>query len=164
MVRLRTDWISENDMALVLRLLSPANALVAQVALHTGLRVSDVLGLRSEQIAKNRVTVRELKTKKSRRIYIPEKLRQALEKQSGTVYVFEHAKDPERHRTRQAVWKDIKRAAWALRIDQNVAPHSCRKIYAVEYYKLHGLEATRRKLGHESQAVTLIYLLSELTK
>jgi site-specific recombinase XerC len=62
------------------------------------------------------------------------------------------------------VYKDIKRAAKALRLDANVAPHSLRKCYAVEIYRKSGLEATRKALNHSDSTVTLIYILSELVK
>lgn len=162
---LRTDWIEHDDMRLVMRLLTPANALAAEVALRTGLRISDVLSIKKEQLEKGcRFTVREQKTKKSRRVYLGENLRERLLQQSGEVYVFEHALDSTRHRTRQAVFKDLKRAAKALRIDANFAPHSMRKIYAVDYFRKHGLEATQKILGHHYPSTTLIYLLSELAK
>lgn len=161
---MRTDWIEHDDMKLVMRLLTPANALAAEVALRTGLRISDVLSIKKEQLEKGcRFTVREQKTKKSRRVYLGEDLRGRLLRQSGSIYVFEHALDPARHRTRQAVFKDLKRAAKALRIDANFAPHSMRKIYAVDYFRRHGLAATQKILGHNYPSTTLIYLLSELS-
>lgn len=161
---MRTDWIEHDDMKLVLRLLTPPNALAAEVALRTGLRISDVLSLKKEQLEKGaRFTVKEQKTKKSRRIYLGNDLRERLLKQSGKIYIFEHAFDENRHRTRQAVFKDVKRAAKALRIDANFAPHSMRKIYAVDYFRKHGLDATQKILGHNYPSTTLIYLLSELS-
>jgi integrase len=148
-----------------MRLLTPANANAAEVALRTGLRISDVLGLRTEQISRgNRITVREQKTGKSRRIYLGNDIREKLLRQAGEKYIWEHANDPERHRTRQAVYKDVKRAAKALRLNANVAPHSMRKIFAVDYYRKHGLDATRKMLNHDSTATTLIYILSELAQ
>lgn len=162
---MRTDWIEHDDMKLVMRLLTPANALAAEVALRTGLRISDVLSIKKEQLEKGcRFTVREQKTKKSHRVYLGNDLRGRLLQQSGDIFVFEHALDPTRHRTRQAVFKDLKRAAKALRIDANFAPHSMRKIYAVNYFRKHGLEATQKILGHYYPSTTLIYLLSELAK
>lgn len=161
---MRTDWIEHDDMKLVMRLLTPANALAAEVALRTGLRISDVLSIKKEQLEKGcRFTVREQKTKKSRRVYLGKDLRERLLRQSGNIYVFEHALDPARHRTRQAVFKDLKRAAKALRIDANFAPHSMRKIYAVDYFRRYGLAATQKILGHNYPSTTLIYLLSELS-
>lgn len=102
--------------------LTPSNALVCRVCLHTGLRVGDVLNLKTEQI-KPRFWVTEQKTKKRRLIGLPEELRDAILQQAGEVWAFP-GRGKTGHRTRQAVWKDVKRAAKAFRINQNVAPRS----------------------------------------
>ena len=158
---MRTDWVNHDDVGLVLRLLTPTNSLVCEFALVTGLRINDILCIRTDEF-KQRMYVLEHKTGKRKRIYIPLKLFERIQKQCGGVYVFPHAYNPEKHRTRQAVYKDIKRAARALRLDANIAPHSMRKCYAVEIYRKSGLEATRRALNHSDSSVTLIYILSEL--
>ena len=72
------------------------------------------------------------------------------------------SRNPQKHHTRQAVWKDVKRAAAAFRIPQNVAPHSFRKVFAVELMKKYGdIEKVRRALNHNSESVTLIYALAD---
>ena len=161
---MRTDWICRDDCKILLRLLTPANALIMETAFDTGLRVGDILELRSDQITRQRFTVREHKTGKSRRIYLPESLRSRLADQAGAVWVFPGTIDPNKHRTRQAVWKDIKRASKAMRVRQTWGCHSARKVYAVDIYRRKGLDAARQALGHDSTAVTLIYLASELCR
>lgn len=67
-----------------------------------------------------------------------------------------------KHHTRQAVWKDVKRAAQAFRLKQNVGPHSARKVYAVDLMKRYGdIERVRRALNHSSESVTLIYAMAD---
>lgn len=107
------------------------------------------------------MTIRETKTGKSRRVSIPPRLLEELQKQAGEVYVFEGANDRLKHRTRQAVWKDLKRAAKAARIPANVGPHSARKVYAVELYRRRGLQAAQAALNHDEPAVTLLYALAD---
>lgn len=160
---MRTDWVCHDDMAVVMRLLMPANALALEVSLTTGLRISDVLSLRRDAVAKSqRVTVKERKTGKSRRVYINKSLRERLLDQSGDVLIFPGAVDPQTPRTRQAVYKDVKRAAKALRIPYNIAPHSARKIYAVDIYRRDGLAAAQKALNHSDSTTTLIYVLSDI--
>lgn len=138
----------------------PENALVMRVALHTGLRLSDVLSLKTDKLAP-RFWVTEQKTGKRRQIGLPEPLLSDLKKSAGKEWVFP-GKDPKNHRTRQTVWKDVKRAAKALRLQQNAAPHSARKVYAVELMQKYGdIERVRRALNHESETVTLIYALAD---
>lgn len=160
---MRTDWIKHDDIALALRLLTPANALAVEVSLVTGLRIGDVLGLtRYHLFAGNYIPVTERKTRKSRVIHIPDALYNRLYNSAGMYYVFEGAHSPYRHRTRQAVWYDVKRASKALRLRSNLAPHSARKVYAVQVYREKGLKAAQEALNHSDVSTTLIYLLSEL--
>lgn len=137
-------------------MLTPSNALVCQVSLHTGLRVGDVLNLKKEQI-KPRFWVTEQKTKKRRMVGLPEPLRAAILRQAGKVWAFP-GRSGERHRTRQAVWKDVKRAAKMFRLDQNVAPHSFRKVYAVDLFEKYGdIKAVQRALNHSNETTTILY-------
>lgn len=156
---MRTDAIKVDDIGVMLRLLMPTNALVIETALQTGLRVSDVLALRSDKL-RQRMTVKERKTGKGRRIYLSADLLRRLQRQSGSVYVFPNTLDPFRPRCRQTVWKDVKRAAKALRVDYNAAPHSARKSYAVDLYRREGFQAVQRALQHDNPATTMLYLAS----
>ena len=144
----------------ILSMLTHENALVMRVALHTGLRVSDVLSLKTDSL-KPRFWVTEGKTGKRRQVGLPEPLLSDLKNSAGEHWVFP-GKKPEKHRSRQAVWKDVKRAAKAMRLAQNVAPHSARKVFAVELLQKYGdIERVRRALNHSSPAVTLIYALAD---
>ena len=106
--------------------------------------------------------VEEQKTGKRRIVGLPEHLLRDIRKIAGKKYVFEHKNDPERHRTRQAVWKDVKRAAVAFRLPQNVAPHSVRKVYAVDLmHKYHDLKRVQRALNHSNPAVTMVYAMAD---
>ena len=144
----------------MLQLLTPENRLVLRVSLHTGLRLGDVLRLRSEQL-KPHFWVTEQKTGKRRQVGLPGPLLSDLRKAAGKTWVFP-GRDGAKPRTRQAVWKDVKRAAKALRLPQNVAPHSARKVYAVELLKRYGdIEKVRRALNHDCVTVTLIYAMAD---
>ena len=56
----------------------------------------------------------------------------------------------------------MKRAAQAFRLPQNVAPHSFRKVFAVQLLDKYGdIERVRRALNHSGQAVTLIYAMAD---
>ena len=60
-------------MGHVLAAMMPENRLVMETCIATGLRASDVLNLRTERL-RQRMTVRELKTGKTRRVYFPREL------------------------------------------------------------------------------------------
>lgn len=145
----------------MLHLLTPENRLVLRVCLHTGLRIGDVLQLRPEQL-KPHFWVTEQKTGKRRQVGLPGPLLSDCQKSAGKVWVFP-GRDPAQHRTRQAVWKDVKRAARAMRLPQNVAPHSARKVYAVDLLRKYGdIERVRRSLNHDCETVTLIYAMADM--
>ena len=155
-----TEYLLQREVDNVLSVLTPGNALVMRVALHTGLRVSDVLNLRSEQLA-SKFWITEGKTGKRKQVGLPQPLLSDLKNNAGIYWVFEGT-NPKKHRTRQAVWKDVKRAAAAFRIKQNVAPHSARKIFAVDLLNKYGdIEKVRRALNHSSIAVTMIYAMAD---
>ena len=155
-----TEYLLQREVDNILGALMPANALVMRVALHTGLRVGDCLNLRTEQLAP-RFWVTESKTGKRRQIGLPQPLLNDLKNCAGKIWVFEGV-NPKKHRTRQAVWKDVKRAAAAYRIPQNVAPHSMRKVFAVDLLKKYGdIDKVRRALNHSSVSVTLIYAMAD---
>lgn len=156
-----TNAVAPDTMECVLRCLTPLNALACRVSLATGLRISDVLSLRTEQLHHDVISVRERKTGKRRRVQLGKVLRTNLLCYAGKVYVFEGRLDPLRPRTRQAVWRDLKRAQRALRLDGCVAPHSCRKSYAVAKYRACGdMRRVKQLLNHSEEAVTQLYALA----
>lgn len=146
----------------MLAALTDDNRLVVEVMEATGLRVGDVLALTRDQVRQGRVTIREQKTGKSRRVTIPARLaRQILQRPTRSPWAFP-GRDETRHRTRQAVWADVKRAARAFRLPANISPHSVRKLYAVDLLQRYGdLERVRRALNHDDVAVTLIYAMAD---
>lgn len=156
-----TEYLLHEQLDHVLAALTPANELVCRALLATGLRISDVLTLKPEQIKRN-VWVTEAKTGKPKQIGFSAELRDAILAQSSARWAFPSPKDPRKHRTRQAVWADLKRAAAAFRLPQNVAPHSMRKVYAVELRKKYGdIERVRKALNHDREATTLLYALAD---
>ena len=158
---MRTEYLLEREVLRVLAALTPENRLVMRTALHTGLRVSDVLALRPDQLAQQ-FWITEGKTGKRRRVNLPRDLLRELRYVSGEHWVFEGRSDKERHRSRQAVWADVKRAARAFRLPQNVGPHSFRKVYAVRLLEQYGdIDRVRRALNHSSIGVTMVYAMAD---
>ena len=157
---MRTEYMIEKEVELVLHLLTYENRLVMRTLLHTGLRIGDVLSLKTDQLKPN-FWITEQKTGKRRQIGLPEPLLADLREAADSQWVFPGAV-PGKHRTRQAVWKDVKRAAAAARLTVNAAPHSCRKVYAVKLLEKYGdIDRVRRALNHGGIEVTLIYAMAD---
>ena len=158
---MKTEYLLQKEVDQVLAVLTDKNRLIMRTCLHTGLRIGDVLKLETAQL-KSHFWVTETKTGKRRQVGLPEPLLSDLRKQAGEKWVFP-GRSGQRPQTRQAVWKDVKRAAKAFRLPQNVGPHSARKIYAVELLKEYGdIERVKRALNHSSEAVTLIYAMADM--
>ena len=79
-------------MAHILAALMPDNRRVMRLAMHTGLRVGDCLAIKTADL-RYRMTVREAKTGKTRRITIPRDLLAELEAHAGRIWVFEGRTD-----------------------------------------------------------------------
>lgn len=158
---MRTEYLLQKEVDQVLSVLTDRNRLIMRTALHTGLRVGDVLKLETAQL-KPHFWVTETKTGKRRQVGLPEPLLTDLLKQAGEKWVFPGRSGKKPH-SRQAVWKDIKRAAKAFRLPQNVGPHSARKVYAVQLMREYGdIERVKRALNHSSESVTLIYAMADM--
>lgn len=163
---MRSEWMEINEFEHLLAALTPPNRLACETSACTGLRISDVLNLRSERLCE-RFTVREMKTGKTKRVRLPRGLLDRLIAQSGKIFVFEGRENYRKPRTRQAVFKDLKRAAKLFRLHGcHISPHSARKIYAVGEYKRTGsLQRVRELLNHTDEAVTMLYAMAdELTR
>lgn len=164
---MRTTYANRQQLSHILAALMPENRLVMQLCIASGLRVSDVLELRTADL-KRRQTVRQKKTGKTRRVQWPAALYEQMEQGAGRLWVFESRTDPKKHRTRQAVWKDVKRAeavfkrSGQLSRRQNLGPHTARKFAAVEAYHKGGLPAAQRLLSHSDPLVTRLYALADL--
>lgn len=160
---MKTEYLLQEQVERVLSLLTPVNRLVMRVALSTGLRVSDILALKKSDIDKGQqFWITEQKTGKRRKVVLQRQLWSELKAQADAKWVFPNRCAADRHRTRQSVWKDIKRAQKALRLPQNAGCHSARKVYAVELMRKYGdIERVKRALNHDRPATTMIYAMAD---
>ncbi len=162
---MRADWVDPALLDHILAALTPENELAMRVSMATGLRIDDVLHIKTAQVERGRrFTVTERKTGKKRRVYLPELLHDQMLRQAGRYYVWPGRLDGRKPRTRQAVWKDLKRAAEAFRVSESltVSPHSARKVFAVEAFAKYGrVDRVRELLNHRDEGVTALYLMSE---
>lgn len=156
-----TEYLLNKEVDMVLSALMPQNRLIFRVVLRTGARISDVLELKTEQL-KPSFWYTEKKTGKRRRMGLGEELCADIKRQAGEVWAFPSPRG-NGHKTRQAVWADVKRAAKAFRLPQNVGIHSARKVYAVRLMERYGdIGKVRRALNHSSNSVAAIYAMADM--
>ena len=157
---MRAEWAPKETLELLLTAMMPANRLAIRASMATGLRIGDVLAFKTAQVRQQRWTVKEQKTGKLRRVYLPAKLCEDILAQGRS--------DAKKHRTRDAVYKDLRRVATLYRVDgkklvEHISPHSARKVYAVEAYQKTGsLRKVQELLNHEDEAVTMLYALADV--
>lgn len=162
---MRSEWAPKGEIVHVLAALKPENRLACEISLFTGLRIGDVLSLKTEKVRKQRFTIHEEKTGKTRNIRLPQELFERAMSCAGEFYVFEHRLNGRKHRTRQAVYKDLRRVASVFGIKQHLSPHSLRKIWAVEEYaKCGDLARVKKMLNHSSEAVTMLYAMAHIVR
>ena len=137
------------------------NALALRVSLETGLRIDDVLSLTVKQLDKRTLYGVAKKTKKAFKKTISQDLANRLRQIQGEFYIFEGRLNARKHRTRQAVWKDVKKASRVLHINGNIAPHSARKTYGVEKFKEAGIGTVQRELQHNDVSTTVLYAFAD---
>lgn len=71
---MRAEWAPKETLELLLTAMMPANRLAIRASMATGLRIGDVLAFKTSEVRQQRWTVKEQKTGKLRRVYLPAKL------------------------------------------------------------------------------------------
>lgn len=156
---MRSEYVDDDTFRLLVSLCTPENALALRLARETGMRIGDVVRLKGEDIDGRLVRWTAQKTGKSAVAEISPDLARSLSRPAG-LYVFE-GQHGAAHRSRQAVWKNLKRACSRLGIHHNITPHSARKSFAVDLMKRQGIEAVQEKLQHDRITTSLLYAFAD---
>lgn len=139
------------------------NVLALRVALATGLRIGDVLSLSRWDLSSGGIFYVAEKTKKVGFRPLPADLYSVLKRRSarGVGWCFPSATKAGKHRTRQAVWADLRKAARLCNVKAHISPHSTRKTFAANLYRDKGLDAVRDALQHDSVATSMLYAYAD---
>jgi len=145
-----------------LGLTSDRNRMLFITGIHTGLRGSDLAGLRVCDVSGKYVDLKEKKTKKRVRRLITTTLRRELD-------IYTRGMDPDRclfpsrfgtnqPLTRAGIYKFMKKAADELGL-QYVGTHTMRKTFGYFYYqKWRDVARLQRLLNHSKPDETMIYI------
>jgi len=131
-----------------------------QLAVESGLRISDLLNLRVKDIA-SRMTVYETKSRRKRTFTISHELLRDLsyltDCKINSDYVFQSERDSKKHVHRSTIHRQIKKALkW---LDFDASAHSARKLYAKTIFNESGsVECVQRALNHQKLSTTFAYL------
>ncbi len=161
---MKSDFVELCAFEKIFPYMQPENALAVSLSLQTGLRIGDVVSLkRSNLNKKTRVlTYIAQKTRKKGTCELSLAMVERLCASSGKTYIFE-GKSADKHRTRQAVWADVKKATKRAGLEgKNITPHSARKNYAVNLLRDTGnIDVVQQALQHTNKALTEYYATSD---
>lgn len=160
---MRTNYIDPATVAKIASCLKGNSKIIWLLMNDTGLRISDAVKLRYNQIdSKGQIHYRACKTGKTGIIRVSGEVLALLGSRRDDAYVFKSVKNPQKHIDRSTVFRHIKTACKKAGIDaEGIACHSARKAFAVRDFRENGLGQTMHDLQHSSPATTLFYSLSD---
>lgn len=159
---MKSDYIDERAFEWLLEMMKEENAAVLRVSLETGLRIGDVVGMTLDNLhCDGSIELTVKKTGKPFRGNISAGLAAFILRKARRGWCFPSPKGAG-HRSRQTVWRDVKRAADKLHLRQNVTPHTARKIFAVATFRKSDLETTKNALQHDNTATTMLYAMADI--
>lgn len=159
---MRSEYVSKNSVDKLLDYCTYRVSLIAKMALCSGLRISDILNIKTKDFSQ-KMEITEQKTGKIKVVELPRELYKKINNFKGKKYVFQSPRNWKKPLTRQAVYIALFRAKKHFKKLKNkvVSPHSLRKIYAVEKLKNGASVAEiQKELNHTYKFVTLLYALS----
>lgn len=166
---MKAEYISREAWLALLPSMRPENARALAVSLETGLRIADVLQIRLRDLVDDEERGQGVR-------YVAHKTgKEGFARCSrGLLDLLRAGADPSgvcfparggwksRYRSRQAVWKDLRRAAKNAGIKPHISPHSARKTFAVELYHDRGIKAVQAALQHGNVNTTNLYAFADL--
>ena len=160
---MQSEFIQPSEYEKLYSAMQYQNVLAMRIAVETGLRIDDVLALTWGDLDGRKLRFVAKKTGKGGVKTLSADLSRRLELFRGgkNEFLFP-GRDHTKHRTRQSVWKDVKRAAALLGITGHISPHSARKTYAVGVRKTQGLAAAQRELQHSRLDTTMLYAFADM--
>ena len=142
--------------------------LLFAVGIYTGLRISDIVGLRKKQVSGEYMILTEQKTGKETEIAINGVLMDILDERTagmdGNDYLFPSQKrgpgGQKQHITTRTAAADMHWIKQRYGLDFPFCCHSMRKIYGYWYYKQSGgdIEGLRQYFNHSSIEITKRYI------
>lgn len=162
---MRSEYISKDIWQTFLPSMTDANALIIATSIETGMRVGDVVKLHRNNLHTDYIEYVAEKTGKPGKApcspKIMDLLRAEADRHGGICFPSRFGANSI-YRTRQAVWKNVRKAAECAGIKPHVSPHSARKTFAVELYHKRGIEAVKAALQHGDTLTTNLYALADL--
>lgn len=163
----KSDYIKWTDIEKMVADLEEAGnikmLMMVSLGAYLGLRISDILKLTWENLQKDRFSIVEKKTKKTRELLVPKNLRLIIDrnkgKNKGLIFVNRRGEPF----SSQYANASLKRLADRYNIDRRISTHSLRKSYGRRIWDMNNRSESALIMlsdifGHSSVRVTRIYL------
>lgn len=146
----------------VLRAKNQRNFILFLLGISIGLRISDLLKLKKEDLYEPHIYIVEKKTKKSKRVKIPGYLKKYIIPYADSLkdgdYVFKSRNGSNRPIDRSTAYRILKNAASQVNIKE-IGTHTLRKTFGYHFYKATKDVATLQKIfNHSTPEITLRYI------
>lgn len=147
----------------ILKKKSDRNYMIFVLGINTGLRISDLLNLKVENVKnKSHIIIKEQKTSKNKQFLINSNLRKKLDKyiegMADDEYLFQSRIGDNKPLTRFQAYRILSTAGQEAGLDR-IACHSTRKTFGYHHYKRYKDVALLQKLfNHSSPSITLDYI------
>lgn len=131
--------------------------------IYSGLRISDILKLRVRDVkGKDKIIMKEMKTKKDRRFQINKKLKKELDnyikEKKDYEFLFKSRKGCNKPITRQQAWQILKEAGEKFGIE-SIGTHTLRKTFGYHLYmQTKNIALVQKILNHSSPEITMVYI------
>lgn len=138
--------------------------LIFLIGNETGLRISDIINLKRNDIKKT-IKIKEKKTGKTYKHKLSDELykliKDYMKYNQFNEYLF-GTNSKEKHITRQAVWKAFKKAAKEAGEKSNIGTHSMRKNKAWKVFtETNSINEARKALNHDNTNCIIYYIWSD---
>jgi integrase len=156
--------ISGDQAAKIIRWLNGRYKIIFQLAVESGLRISDLLKLKCGDVRTSKFTIYETKSRRKRTFTISDGLFKDISWQAAfgrdDDYVFQSHHKTGRPIHRTTIHRAIKKALkFVPQCDFSASTHSARKLYARTIFDQSGsIRSVQRALNHQKLSTTMTYL------
>ena len=158
---MRARYLSQAEIDKLASVMRGGEWLPLRIACATGLRVGDVVKIRTSDFGNGGVFYVAEKTGKAGFAPCPEYLIKQMKKNARGGWCFPSTSKG-KHLTRQAVWARVKKACKLAGVSPDgVSPHSFRKFFAVDLLSKTDLHTVQNALQHSNVFVTEQYAFSD---
>ncbi|MDK3656238.1 tyrosine-type recombinase/integrase, partial [Staphylococcus pseudintermedius] len=130
------------------------------LGINCGLRISDILNLKKEDIKNYKIRIKESKTRKLNTLplyHIQNEIDEYIAFIDDSDYLFK-SKRSNKHIKRVQAYRILNKSAESIGL-KNIGTHSLRKTFGYHYYqRTHDISLLMELFNHSSQSVTLRYI------